>query len=91
VKRSDTNQWALLIVATLVANVVPVVLLLRIDTNLAVATTVLIAIALFYLSYRFTRSRLWWIVPVAGSPLLVLPLLAGLLFIGALLGIVPVP
>jgi hypothetical protein len=91
VKRSDTNQWVFLTVATLAANVVPVILLLRTDTRLAIGTTVLIAIALFFLAYRFTCSRAWWVLPVVGSPLIVLPLLAGLLFIGALFGIVPVP
>jgi hypothetical protein len=91
VKRSDGNHWVVLVLAALCANVIPVVLLLKTATPLAVGITFVLAAALFPISYRLTCTPRWWVLPLASSPLIVLPLLTGLLFIGALFGIVPVP
>jgi hypothetical protein len=91
VKRADSNHWAFLVLAVLAANVAVPILLLRTDTGLAVGAAVLFALALFVLARRLTCTRRWWVLPLVGSPLVVIPFLLGLLFVGAIMGIVPVP
>jgi hypothetical protein len=90
-RRSDSNHWVILGVTALCANFVPIVLLLKTATPLAIGVTLVLAAALFLISYLLTCTPRWWVLPLASSPLIVLPLLTGLLFIGALVGIVPVP
>ena len=90
-KRADTNHWVVLGVAVVIANCGPIVMLLRTATPLAVGVTFALAAALFLLAYLLTYTPRWWVLPLLGSPLIVLPLLTGILFILAVLGIVPVP
>ena len=90
-KRADKNHWAVLAAAVLVANAIPPVLFLRTDSIIASSCTLIIAVALFFAAYRLTCTPRWWILPVLGSPLLVLPFIVGVLFVLALAGVVPVP
>ena len=90
-KRAGTNHWVVLGVAVVIANCAPIVLLLRTATPLAVGVTFALAVALFLVAYLLTCSPRWWVLPLLGSPLIVLPLLVGIVFILAVLGIVPVP
>jgi hypothetical protein len=91
VKRADRNHWGVLIAAVLAANIIPPILFLKTDTTVSVGITALFAVALFFLSRRFTSTRRWWVLPLLGSPFVVLPLLLGVLLIGMFAGIVPVP
>lgn len=90
-KRADKNHWVILSAIVCAANVAPVVLFLKTEMAVAIGVTCAIAAVLFYAAWQLTCTPRWWVLPLAGSPLIVIPLLVGLLFILAILGIVPVP
>jgi hypothetical protein len=90
-ERAEKNHWAAVAALVVLGNVVPPILWLRTDSAVAGASTLLIAVALFFVARRLTCSRRWWVFPLAGSPLVVGPLLLGVGFVLAIMGIVPVP
>ena len=89
--RAEKNHWAVLALLVLVANVIPPILFLKTDSGVSAGATILLAVALFFVAHRLTCTRRWWILPLLGSPLVVLPLLLGVGFILVIAGVIPVP
>jgi len=72
-------------------NMVPPILWLRTGSAVFWGGTIVIAVALFFAGRRLTRTRKWWVLPLAGSPFVVGPLLLGIGLVLAVMGIIPVP
>jgi hypothetical protein len=89
--RAEKDHWVILAAIAVVANIVPPVLFLRTDTNLAVGVTVIIAVILFFAAWRLTSTRMWWVLPLLASPFVTIPFVLGLWFILAITGVVAVP
>lgn len=89
--RADKDHWWTVVLVILLADLVPVYLVLKTDPAIAGVGTLLIAIALFFVARRLTVSRKWWVPPLLGSPFVLGPLVVGIGFILAVMGIIPVP
>ena len=89
--RADRDHWWIVAFVILLADLVPVYLFLKTDSTIAGTGTLLIAIALFFVARRLTISRKWWVPPLVGSPFVLGPLVVGIGFILAVVGILPVP
>ena len=89
--RAEKNHWWAAGVLVLVGNVLPPILWLRTDPAIMWPATIVIAIALFFVIRRLTITRKWWVLPLLGSPFVVGPLLIGVAFVLAIMGVIPVP
>jgi membrane-bound metal-dependent hydrolase YbcI (DUF457 family) len=90
-KRAEKNHWGIVALLVFVGNVVPPILWFKTESAIAGGATLFIAVALFFAARRLTISKKWWVLPLLGSPLVLGPLMLGILLVLAIMGVVPVP